>query len=182
MGRRRTAWLVALGLTAVGGVLAHALVYAVLFNGGVHGSHAAGAHWGFCLAVCGTLALVGFAVFGGEKAPLWLFALLPPAGFALQAQLAWALSPGSGTVALLATVTLGAFIQVPFALTAYLAARGLLSLAVALAGGRRPHARRRGAAPVLRLRVTAPRVLSRRASSGLGQRAPPAWTRRPCPN
>jgi hypothetical protein len=175
MGRLRLAWLVAIGLTATGGALAHALVYAILLQGGAHGGHAAGRQWGLCLAVCGTVAVAGLVVFGVARTPLWIFALLPPLGFAFQAQLEWTFTTGmgGGVAGLAAAILLGAFVQVPFALAAYLAARGLLTLVAALAGGRTPSPRSRRPGPAFRLRAVPLRAFSLLWALGLGQRAPP---------
>ena len=61
-------------------------------------SAAAGtSHWTLCFALCGSLGLVAVIaaalhhVGAGRSArlPLWLFGLVPPVGFALQAHLEW---------------------------------------------------------------------------------------------
>jgi hypothetical protein len=175
MRRHRLAWLATFALTAAGGVLAHGLVYAILGSGGAHAGHTAAGHWTLCLAICGVIALLGVAVFGACRAPMWIFGLVPPVGFALQAHLEWALAPGRGgyAAALGAAILLGVFVQIPFALAAYLAARGLLALVAAVVG-RRPLRLARQLAGVALAPAETLGVLLVGPAFGNAQRAPPA--------
>jgi hypothetical protein len=192
MERRRIAWLLSLALMAVGGLLAHLLAYRFVAphphaRGRMMEStgHAYLDHLPFCLAVCG--AVMGFALLacivgrlrGGRPlhAPIWLFALVPLVGFTVQEHLERLLH--SGTLPYLAvlepTFAVGMLLQLPFALAAFLAARALLALAVALIEtlGAGPRAR------LLSLDVPTVPVAERarpRSSVlalGYGQRAPP---------
>lgn len=187
MQRRRVAWLLSLGLTAAGGLLAHLLAYRLLLPAGEHAAHhhAGPAQVRLCLAACGSVALVGLVVSLFDRAragrapaaPVWIFALVPPAGFVLQEQLSWALHRGSdGPVALhLTALVLGLVAQIPFAVAAYLAAQTILRLATAFAGSfRRPPRLRLLPPPLARPDVFASRLgPAVRPSFGLGQRAPP---------
>ena len=194
MERRRVAWLLSLALMAVGGVVAHMLAYrlampddAMRGHALAHTGHAQGgmAHWQLCVAVCGSVALVGlFASLvdrvrgaGPLRVPLWIFALVPPVGFAVQEHLERLVS-GSALAQLTVVepvFLIGVVLQLPFAFLAYLAARALLALAVALVGTLRAPRRARLVshelllAPTLERRAPRASVLAR----GYGQRAPP---------
>jgi hypothetical protein len=190
---RRAAWVSAFVLTVAGGVLAHALTYEILgAHSGSHAGHAAGGanHWQLCLAVCASVSALGLVAAGVSRLragstlriPLWIFGILPPAGFALQAHFEWALQPGRGgyVVGLGASILLGVFIQIPFALAAYLAARGLVVLVAAVGSLRRSTRRRLVAAPRLAPSFDVEAALSLFAlASGHGQRAPPARLAQP---
>ena len=183
MGRRRAAWLLALGLTAGGGLLAHLAAYGLLLSGQEHAAHHHAAQLRLCLAACGTVMLVGLLASQLDRrrcaptAPIWIFALVPPVGFVVQEQLAWLLHRGAeGPAALrLTAVVLGLVVQIPFAVAAFMAARSLLALAFALSGGLRQTPRLRLLPP----RMAFPAVVDRRGPGatralGLGQCAPPA--------
>jgi uncharacterized membrane protein YhaH (DUF805 family) len=149
MSPRRAVWLVCLVLVAVGGLLAHLAAYQLIPAGQAHRVHAvqeAGhgsfVHLRFCLALCAALMLVGLAGIAVDRmrgrsarsAPLWLFALLPPLGFAVQEHLERFLHTGTPTFAMAieAPFLLGLALQVPFALIAFFAARALLVLTLAI--------------------------------------------------
>ena len=193
MERRRVAWLVSLALMGVGGVLAHLLAYrlAVPDPGArgemlAHTGHGgASGHWQLCFAVCGSIALVGILASlvdrlrggGPLRVPLWVFALVPPVGFAVQEHLERLLNGGAlaHLTAIEPVFLIGIVLQLPFALLAYLAARALLVLAVALVETLRP--RRRG--PLISHDLVLARPPERRTppasvlARGYGQRAPP---------
>jgi uncharacterized membrane protein YhaH (DUF805 family) len=192
MSPRRAAWLVCLVLVAAGGLLAHLAVYQLIPAGHAHRAHAVqGAshgsfvHLRFCLALCTALVLVGFAgvvvdrVRGqsAPSAPIWLFALLPPVGFALQEHLERFLQTGTPTFALVleAPFLLGLALQIPFALIAFVAARALLALALAIADRLRSFAPRLTVAlalashPALSFAPVRTPALAR----GYSERAPP---------
>jgi hypothetical protein len=186
MGRRRLAWRLTLPLVAAGALSAHVLAYALVSSDHHSRStaHAALMHWRICVALCLALAFIaaaGYAVDsvggrGGRGAPVWAFALLPPAGFVIQEQLEHLLQHGglSYTLALEPVFLLGLLLQVPFAAAAYFVARALVTVAVTLirALGR---ARPRLSPTPLRFRVTPePAVaLANPVALGHGQRAPP---------
>ncbi len=192
MDRRRIAWGVTLAITAAGGLVAHLLVYGLLTphrDQAHHGTGAPavhqGAHLRVCLAICLAVAAIGLLVSVLERAdgrgrffvPVWLFAAAPPFGFFLQEQLERALETGTlhAGAPLDAGFLLGLAVQIPFAVAAYLAARGLLALAGALVRRLGTLARPRlpatqpGWRPALV--VAAPQLTLVRA--GRGQRAPP---------
>ena len=185
---RRLAWLVSLGLLAAGNVVAHALTYRI-----VEPEEEARAHLleetghgyldlDLVLSLCVALVAVGLVgrVLAGtvtDRAPsLWIFALAPPVGFAVQEHAERILHHEAiATYALEPTFLVGLALQLPFALVSYLAARALLAAAGALA-------RHIGSPPALRPAPDAsfatpgttfvPRVPA--PAGGRGQRAPPA--------
>jgi hypothetical protein len=189
--RRRIAWLLSFALMAAGAVTAHALAYRVVApthhmdsSMHAHAGHGYTGHLDACLAICGavaTLALVGSFVSRVRRghvlrAPLWLFAVVPPAGFMIQEHLEHLFATGALPAAALdPAFVVGILLQLPFALAAYLGARALLALARALVDSLRAPAKPRllslavlppGAKP------TAPPHRSALAL-GYGQRAPP---------
>lgn len=192
MSPRRAVWLVSLAVVAVGGLLAHLAAYQLIpvghaardhaVQGAGHGSFV---HLRFCLALCGALLLVGLAgvVVGkvrgqsARSAPLWLFALLPPFGFAVQEHLERFLHTGTPTLAVAfeAPFLLGLALQVPFALIAFCAARALLALTLAIVERLRPFAPRLAVGralasyPALTFAPARIPVLAR----GYSERAPP---------
>ena len=182
MPRRRVAWLSTLALTAAGGLLAHLAAYRLLLTSDPHAAHHHAAELRLCAAACTAVVLAGLLLgwVSGRRPgefPVWIFALLPPAGFVLQEQLAWVLHGGAeGPAALrLTAIVLGLVLQIPVAIAAFALARALLALAGALAGGLRQRAAVRPLPPrsagiPLRNRL-APAVMR---LDGLGQRAPPA--------
>ena len=196
MERRRVAWLLSLALTAVGGLLAHALTYRLASPasaaqshphapGRTHpdSAHPALAHWQACLAVCVAVALVALAAslvmrLRSHRAlapPVWLFALFPPVGFVVQEQLERLFAGGGALLSADTALAAGVLLQIPFALAAYVAARALVALAVALVETVRARSRPRLASLTLVRPVVA---CARRPSAsalalGYGQRAPP---------
>jgi hypothetical protein len=186
MRAHRLAWLASLALMAVGGVVAHALAYRLVAPD-AHAHHHGGtfAHLQFCMALCATVVLLaaGASLFGRARAlrrlrtPIWLVALLPPVGFAIQEHLERLIHSGSVPYgASLETVFLvGIVLQLPFALAAYLAARALVTLAVAvverLRAVYRPRLVSLSLTAPMSVRLHAPR--ERLLAGGLGGRAPP---------
>ena len=193
MARRRIAWVVSLALMAIGDLVAHALAYqlaateAPTAHARAHGDvHAYFDVWPICAATCGTIVLVCLtaSVFTRTwssrpvSPPLWLFALLPPVGFVVQEHAERLLATGAfpHAAALEPTFALGLILQIPFALAAYVAARMLIALAVAVARRLRsePH-RRRGESEPARARPVWFCVLPISALAlGYGERAPPS--------
>ncbi len=192
MERRRIAWLLSLALMAVGGLFAHMLAYSLV----APDHHARGhmlertghsyfEHWPLCASVCGVvvaLALVAFVVGrirGGRPlhAPVWLFALVPPVGFTVQEHLERLIHLGTfpGLALFETTFAVGMLLQLPFALAAFLAARALLALAVALVERLRAEPRPRLVSlDVGSLFATdAPKPRASALARGYGQRAPP---------
>ncbi len=192
MSARRLAWLLCLGLMAAGSVLAHALAYSIAPP--AHRSHAGMnhgqgesvfPHLEVCLAVCGAIAVLAFGISLFDRvsaarphvAPVWAFTLVPPAGFILQEHLEHAFATGALPVTAFAepTFVLGLLLQVPFAFAAFLVARWLLAVAVALVArlGTPPRLRVYAPEPTFRPLVASgvPRVSA--LARGHGQRAPP---------
>lgn len=192
MARRRLAGVVSLALMVAGGLLAHELAYrivAVRAHPTHHRPSPADVHGylGYlpmCLAVCGSVVIVGLAALVLTRLrsplqvtpPLWLFGVVPPFGFAVQEHLERLVATGAfHGAALEATFLVGVLLQLPFAVAAYVAARGLLALAAAVAKRRRGSTRRyrRARQPALPwavwLLVPAACVLA----LGHGERAPP---------
>jgi len=142
----RLAWLLSLGLAAAGVLAAHGLAYRVaephagrrehLLEQTGHGYLDAG----LLVSLVVSLVLVGFAgrmLAGGraERPPLWLFALAPPVGFAVQEHAERFLASDAAALHTVfePTFLVGLLLQLPFALVALLAARTLLAAADALA-------------------------------------------------
>ena len=142
----RLAWLLSLGLAAAGGLAAHGLAYRVaephedrrahLLEQTGHG-YLDPALVG---SLCAALVVVGFAgrvlasAGRADRPPLWLFALAPPLGFALQEHVERALHHDTILLAALEpTFVAGLLLQLPFALVALLAARALFAAAAAVA-------------------------------------------------
>jgi hypothetical protein len=138
--RQRLSWLLFVPLTAIGGLFAHVVVQAVAVpahhGGQITHSHIDIGHWPLCVAVCGVVGLGGLALAGGRggsaRVPLWVFALVPPVGFAVQEEM-FALSEGVGTPSVGLGLALGLLLQIPFALAALVCARLLVTFAVVLA-------------------------------------------------
>jgi hypothetical protein len=185
MGRRGLAWLSPLPLVAVGGAAVHALAYRLASSphGHEHGSAAAG-RWYVCAALCGGIALLalgglalGSARGGGRfGTPVWLVALVPPAGFAVQEQLGRVLHDGAlPALPAQTSFALGLLLQIPVALLALLLVRALLRTAAVLVRAlrppvrspRAPRATRRRPAWLLHLRPLPALAL------GYGERGPP---------
>lgn len=192
MARRRIAWVVSLALMAIGGLVAHALAYQLA------GAEAPAAHaqahadthgylavWPICVATCGTIVLVALAALGLTRAwtsrpvspPLWLFTLLPPFGFVVQEHGERLLATGAFpfAAALEPTFAVGLVLQIPFALAAYVAARMLIAVAVAVARRLRGESHgRRGARASAPPRPSSICVVPISALAlGYGERAPP---------
>lgn len=195
MPRRRLAWLLSLALMAAGGVIAHALAYRLvaahdvgLGRSSQPVAHDHYVHWRICLAVCGALAAVGLASAvvhrlrgrGAAAVPVWVFGVLPPAGFVVQEHAERFLANGSFPVAaaLEPTFAIGILLQLPFALAAYFLARALVAFAAALALrlGEAPRARVVSLADGLAPAEGLPVPLLPLLSLGHGQRAPPLPT------
>jgi hypothetical protein len=167
MRGRGLAWLAPLPLVAVGGAAAHAVVYrlAASPHAHAHGTHAP--RWEVCAALCTAIALVALLVLRGSGAPVWLVALVPPGGFALQEQLSGA--PHSGSL------LLGLLLQIPVALAAVVLVRALLRTATALIRALQAEPRRR--TPRIILRRPAWLALPPSAAAlalGYGERGPPS--------
>jgi hypothetical protein len=142
----RLAWLLSLGLAAAGGLAAHSVAYRVAER---HDERRARmledtGHGYLDPALLGTLCVALIVVgFTGrvlasagrtDRPPLWLFALAPPLGFALQEHAERALHHDTLLLAVLEpTFLAGLLLQLPFALAALLAARALLAAADAVA-------------------------------------------------
>jgi hypothetical protein len=178
---------------ALGGLVAHALAYE-LAAAESHAAHASAhpdihgyfAVWPICAATCGTIILVSLTAsavvrtWAGHpvSAPLWLFALLPPIGFAVQEHAERVLATGAfpQAAALEPTFALGLILQIPFALAAYLAARVLIALAVAVARRLQgePHRRRGASEPARALPVWISVLPISALALGYGERGPPS--------
>jgi hypothetical protein len=192
MERRSLAWLLSLTLMVVGGFFAHALAYRLVAPEPAR-SHRHGAadvhgyliHWRMCLAVCCTIALVALAAsvltrvwaHGAVAAPGWLFALFPPVGFVVQEHLERLIATGTFPLAaaLEPTFAVGLLLQLPFALAAYLVARALIGLAVAVVRrlAREPRRWRLAREPARRPCAQVAVVRVSALALGHGQRAPP---------
>jgi apolipoprotein N-acyltransferase len=193
VARRRLAGLVSLALMVGGGLAAHELAYRIVASRTHpthHGAPAASVHGylGYlpmCLALCGAVVAVGLAAlvltrlrsYGSVTPPLWLFGIVPPFGFAVQEHLERLVATGSFpfAAALEATFVVGVLLQLPFAVAAYLAARALIALAVAVAERCRGAARRSRRAPrlVLPRAMWLPGPAACALALGHGERAPP---------
>ena len=142
----RLAWLMSLGLVAAGVLAAHRVAYRVaephaerrehLLEETGHGYLDGPLVVSLCLA----LIVVGFAgrVLAGTRRlahpPLWLFALAPPVGFALQEHAERMLHHEELVHTLFEpTFLIGLALQLPFALVALLAARAFFAAADAVA-------------------------------------------------
>jgi len=185
----RLAWLLSLGLAASGALAAHALAYRVAEPHDERREHLLEetGHGYFDPALvgslCAALVVVGFAgrvlasAGRADRPPLWLFALAPPLGFALQEHAERALHHDTLLLAVLEpTFLVGLLFQLPFALAALLAARALLAAAAAVA-------RHMGSPPRLRLAPDASLALpgtfwipaGPTLIGARGQRAPPRF-------
>lgn len=183
MTRGRLAWLVSVPLTAVGGYAAHAFAHSLVAPAGGHQHvHAAGgtSHWVVCAAAGGAVALAvvaagvlaSFRTGRAATTPLWVFALVPPAGFLLQEQLGSAIGDGS---AFGPALLIGLVLQVPLALALYALARALAHGAARLGrAGDVGHPRLRAPRTLARLALTAfaPHPLGPLALCD-GERGPP---------
>ena len=143
MARGRLAWLVSVPLVTVGGSAAHAFAHRLVVPGGMHHHMAVAgglSHWVVCaiagaavaLAVLGAGAVASFRTGRAAATPLWVFALLPPAGYLAQEQLGGVLGDGSGFGPAL---VIGLVLQIPLALGLYALARALTHGAARLGRG-----------------------------------------------
>jgi len=184
----RVAWLLSLALAAAGALAAHGLAYRIVEPDGERRRHLLDetGHGYLNPELAGSLlaalVIVGFAgcVLVGTRRrdapPLWIFTLAPPVGFALQEHAELVLhNHAFGASPLVEPVFLvGLCLQIPFALIALLAARGLLAAAGALATRLGAPLRLRLAPdaslalPVADIRPATPVLVGAR-----GQRAPP---------
>jgi hypothetical protein len=146
-GGNRLAWLLSLGLAAAGGLAAHGVAYRIaepdaerrhrLLESTGHGYLDLTLLGSLCVALT-VLAFAGCVLAGirrDTRPPLWLFALAPPVGFALQEHAERMIHQDSfsaGTV-LEPTFLAGLLLQLPFAVVALLFARALLVAAGVLA-------------------------------------------------
>jgi hypothetical protein len=177
---------------AAGAVVAHTLGYRIATPHPEHREELlaeTGHGWfdaSLLLALALTLVVIGLGARllatgrapARRAAPARLFAVLPPAAFALQEHLERLLHEGAPAPAFLEPAfALGLLLQFPFALAAFVAARALLAGADALV-------RRLQSEPHRHLRPAEPgsfppaRTAVARVSAlalGHGQRAPPAW-------
>jgi len=155
MTLRRPPWPALLALGTLVSLAAHVGAHAVLTGPSVgrHVHHHAGGptHWRACAAICGAVLVAALGAYLVESArrgrpvhpPVWLAALLPPAGFAV--------SNGFGARALL----LGALLQLPVAVAFLALARALTGRAAALGRALRSLPRPHLAAEALPWRPTA---------------------------
>jgi hypothetical protein len=196
MNRPMAAWAIALPLAVASWLGAHCFAYWLVSPGaehhlGVHSEHGhawlgytpALAIWGVALVVAGVVLCAAEGLRGRRPAPppLRLFALLPPAGFAVQESLERLIASGSIPYDLVAepTFVVGLALQLPFAVAALLLTRALYALAFGLG-------RVLGGAPgvgaplhcgpptLLHLPASAMLVSPSLLALGHGQRAPPA--------
>jgi hypothetical protein len=142
-------------------------------------SHIDMRHWPMCAGICGVVGLAGLALAGNRggsaRVPLWVFALVPPAGFAVQEEM-FALSEGAATPSAGLALALGLALQIPFALAAFFVARGLLTFAATFVRSLRARPTVLVRAPAFLLEPLAASWPQPRAFVlGHGQRAPPAW-------
>jgi hypothetical protein len=193
---RRAAWLISLPLAVASWLGAHCFSYWLVPPGVEQhmGLHAERGHaylgytsaiviWGLALLLAGLVLCVGEAVRGRRPSqpPLRLFALLPPAGFAVQEHLERLVGTGGIPHDLVTepTFLVGLALQLPFALAALLLAYALQALGLGLgrAAARTLDFRRPvRIAPTLLLRLPRPATLTYPSvlEPGHGPRAPPA--------
>jgi hypothetical protein len=190
------AWLLSLPLAVASWLGAHCVAYWLVSPGAEHemGLHSEHGHaylgytpalaiWGLALLLAGLILCVGAGMREARapRPPLRLFALLPPAGFAVQEHVERLVGTGGIPHDLVTepTFLVGLALQLPFALVALLLAYALRALGSGFG---------RAAARALVVRgpvsVTPPRLLGCPASAALipafiltpgqGPRAPPA--------
>jgi hypothetical protein len=193
---RRAVWMISFPLVGASWLGAHCLAYWLVSPGaeqqmGMHAEHGhawlgytpAVAVWGLAFVVAGLVLCVSAGLRGRQptRPPVRLFALLPPAGFAVQEHAERLIASGSIPHDLVVepTFILGLALQLPFALAALLLTRALYALGFGLG-------RLLSGEFVLgrRLRLRPPSLLCRPASVtlvgpsvlalGRGPRAPPA--------
>jgi hypothetical protein len=196
---RRVAWVIAVPLAVGSWLGAHCLAYLLVSPGAEQhmGLHAEHGHawlgytpallvWGLALIIAGLVLCVGEGLRGRSPSPppVRLFALLPPAGFAVQEHLERLLSNGAVPYDLAAepTFVVGLALQLPFAVAALLLTRALYTIGFGLGlalAGRLAVERPRLHGPSLPVSLPAsPTPVSPSALAlGHGQRAPPATPR-----
>ena len=144
--RRSLAWLVAVPLMLAGSQVAHALAYRIVYPQAsvrlqdlVETGHGYMSALPLALGVAGAIVVLSLAATAADAAlgrgvrplPLWVFALLPVVGFAIQEYverwLSWGFFPWYAC--LQPTFMIGIALQVPFGVLAYLAARLLVRAA-----------------------------------------------------
>jgi hypothetical protein len=165
--RRVAAWLLVLPLMVAGSQLAHMLAYRLVYPEAqvrvrelLATGHGYMTYAPLLFGMSTALELVAFGSLVVERVrrrqhtPMspWVFALLPPLGFALQEFLErWlAGSPFPWWMALQPTFRIGLLLQLPFALLAFLTARLLLRVADGVASALRGRAELPAPAGVLR--------------------------------
>jgi hypothetical protein len=189
-------WLLSLPLVVASWLGAHCFAYWLVSPGwerhmGLHAEHGhsylgytpALVIWGFALVLAGLILCVGEGLRGRRPSqpPLRLFALLPPAGFAVQEHVERLVGTGGVPHDLVTepTFLVGLAMQLPFALVGLLLAYALCALGFGFG---------RSAARAIAIHrpvsVTPPRLLGCRATAtlippsvlapGHGPRAPPA--------
>lgn len=193
MARRRLAGVISLALMVAGGLVVHELAYRIVAaqtHPTHHGAPATDVHGylGYlpmCIAVCGAVVLVGLIALVLSRLrspvqitpPLWLFGVVPPFGFAVQEHLERLAATGAFpyAAALETTFVVGIVLQLPFAVAAYVAARALIALAVAVVKRRRVSTRRWRVArqPALPQSVWLLVPAASALALGHGERAPP---------
>jgi len=191
MLRVRTSWLLGLPLMAGGSLSAHAAGYRLALPD-VHDrarglqltGHSYLEHLPLLVALIAAPTLVAFALaaFGavGRRPRIpgpWAFALLPPLSFVLQEHLERLIHSGAFPwgASLERTFALGLLLQAPFALIAFLLARGMLAgiRVILRALARRPprHRVRTPRRPFGRPQVDVPRLAA--LALGHAERGPP---------
>lgn len=146
MRRKKVAWLIALPMACASWLSAHCLAYLLVppANPGAMHEHMDESHnWfasmpvlvaaGITVLAAGLALCIGDGMRGGRartQAPVPLFALMPPIGFAVQEHLEHVLASGSApyTVAVEPTFLTGLALQLPFAIGALLLAGALYAL------------------------------------------------------
>ena len=189
----RLPWLLAAPLVAVGTLSGHVLGYRVaLADSAEHAEVLAETGHGYldhaplalglCLALAAAaVVLRGIAAARGTSAattPPWVFALLPPAVYAVQEHLERLLHGGHAewTTALEPPFLVGLAFQLPFAIVALLLARALAAMADAVGRAFVGGSRRPGLSSVAVLARPAVMALPRVRASALayGERGPPS--------
>jgi hypothetical protein len=189
-GRRAVAWLVSAPLAVLGSQVAHWEAYRLVVPGDearaalLHRTgHGYLEHLPLLAALALACMLVGLlaravAAYrgrGGESAPAWPFAIVPPAVFVLQEHLE-RLAHGQVPTAAVREPTFlpGLLLQLPLAALAlalaWLLLRASQRVGAALARARQPRA---AARPAWRARAAAPARPRPALARGAGERAPP---------
>lgn len=189
MPRRRAAWILTVPLSVVGSQLAHEAAYRLVYpkDGTRAGAlaetgHAYFAYLPLVFALGTVIALLGLVELvrdpvRASRPRLWMFAAIAPAVFVVQEHLERALA-GDGfpwAAATDKTFLAGLALQLPVAALAWLVARLLVRIAVAVLGGiPRARGRRTSSCPWPGHLTLA--LLPVLLASGHGSRGPPALT------